>query len=68
VAEPLRNFGVGDRKERTERVEWLFSKVGLRPKAKKYPHEFSGGQRVRGFAQELHIRRGGGTTKSLRPD
>jgi peptide/nickel transport system ATP-binding protein len=57
VAEPLRNFGVGAAKERAERVQWLFSKVGLRPEAaKKFPHEFSGGQRQRlGIARALAL-------------
>ncbi|MDP9605674.1 UNVERIFIED_ORG: peptide/nickel transport system ATP-binding protein [Variovorax paradoxus] len=57
VAEPLRNFGMGASAERRERVQWLFSRVGLRPEAvKKFPHEFSGGQRQRlGIARALAL-------------
>jgi peptide/nickel transport system ATP-binding protein len=57
VAEPLRNFGKVTRRERRERVLWLFEKVGLRPEAvDKYPHEFSGGQRQRlGIARALAL-------------
>ncbi|MDM0004027.1 ATP-binding cassette domain-containing protein [Variovorax sp. J22G73] len=60
VAEPMRNFGNfggSAAAERRERVQWLFSRVGLRPEAaKKYPHEFSGGQRQRlGIARALAL-------------
>jgi peptide/nickel transport system ATP-binding protein len=57
VAEPLRNFDMDDAAERRERVQWLFSRVGLRPEAaKKFPHEFSGGQRQRlGIARALAL-------------
>lgn len=56
VAEPMRNFGVG-RKEVRARVAELFDRVGLRSDyAKRFPHEFSGGQRQRlGIARALAL-------------
>jgi oligopeptide/dipeptide ABC transporter ATP-binding protein len=56
VAEPLRNFGIG-KAERERRVRELFDRVGLHSEAlRKYPHEFSGGQRQRlGIARALAL-------------
>ena len=56
VGEPLRNFGVG-RAEREKRVAQLFDRVGLHKESlRKYPHEFSGGQRQRlGIARALAL-------------
>ena len=49
VAEPLLIHGLAEsRAERRERVAGLFEQVGLRPEhTRRYPHEFSGGQRQR---------------------
>ena len=49
VAEPLVIHGLAEsRAERRERVAALFEQVGLRPEhTRRYPHEFSGGQRQR---------------------
>jgi peptide/nickel transport system ATP-binding protein/oligopeptide transport system ATP-binding protein len=57
VGEPLENFGIARGADRDERVAQLFRRVGLRPEAaRKYAHEFSGGQRQRlGIAKALSV-------------
>ena len=57
VGEPLENFGIAAGAEKDERVAALFERVGLRPESmRKYPHEFSGGQRQRlGIAKALAV-------------
>jgi len=57
IAEPLEVHGIGNRKERHERVKELMSIVGLNPSLNnRYPHEFSGGQRQRiGVARALAL-------------
>lgn len=55
IGEGLVIHGVGNRRERDEKVMAMIEKVGLNPyHAKRYPHEFSGGQRQRiGIARAL---------------
>jgi oligopeptide transport system ATP-binding protein len=57
VAEPLEVHGIGNRRERDERVKELLRLVGLNPYfINRYPHEFSGGQRQRiGIARALAL-------------
>ncbi len=48
VAEPLLVHALASGQELTDRVEWLFKRVGLPADAmRRHPHEFSGGQRQR---------------------
>jgi peptide/nickel transport system ATP-binding protein len=48
VAEPLVIHGLASGSELSDRVSWLFDRVGLpRDAMRRYPHEFSGGQRQR---------------------
>lgn len=57
VGEPLEVHGIGNDKERRERVRELLALVGLNPYfINRYPHEFSGGQRQRiGVARALAL-------------
>src|SRR5262249_24097917 len=57
VAEPLENYSDISATEREARVAELFDKVGLRADAmKRFPFEFSGGQRQRlGIARALAL-------------
>ena len=57
IMEPLQNFEKLSRAQRRERVGELLDRVGLsREAVKRYPHEFSGGQRQRlGVARALAL-------------
>ncbi len=55
IDEPLEIHGIGNKKERQERVQELLQMVGMNPYfIRRFPHEFSGGQRQRiGIARAL---------------
>ncbi len=57
IEEPFIIHGIGDRKQRKEKVKKLLDLVGLRPEyIDRYPHEFSGGQRQRiGIARAISL-------------
>ncbi|NLD53769.1 MAG: ATP-binding cassette domain-containing protein, partial [Burkholderiaceae bacterium] len=57
VGEPLLVHGIGNSRERADRVVELLRLVGLRPEyMRRYPHAFSGGQRQRiGIARALAL-------------
>jgi peptide/nickel transport system ATP-binding protein len=58
IAYPLKVHGIGDKRERRQRVQELLQTVGLSPEHyNRFPHEFSGGQRQRiGVARALALR------------
>lgn len=55
ISEPLRVHGIGNQREREDRVADLLKRVGLRAEyMRRFPHAFSGGQRQRiGIARAL---------------
>ena len=57
VSEPLVVHGIGNRRDRGDRVRYLLDVVGFNPTfTNRYPHEFSGGQRQRvGIARALAL-------------
>ena len=58
IEEPLIVHGMGNKKERKQRVKELLEIVGLNSfHARRYPHQFSGGQRQRiGIARALAVK------------
>ena len=57
LSEPLRNFDVVQGTQRREKIQHLLMTVGRDPRCmRRYPHEFSGGQRQRnGIARALAL-------------